>query len=99
MTPVPGSAVSTRSRRSAAPAVPSAPATPPAGGWAPPARARRGPPPRAADLVDPEPPLRPVAQTEPADPRRESLERHPAGCQLEPALEQRVVGEEPAELL
>ncbi len=51
------------------------------------------------ELVDREPGARPVAETEPADAGREPLERDPFRCQLEPALEQLVVGEELAQRL
>jgi hypothetical protein len=55
---------------------------------------RRGNLARSDELVDREPSLRAVTEAEPADPRGEPLERHPIGSQLEPSLEERVVGEE-----
>ena len=54
---------------------------------------------RADELVDREPRLGAVAVAEPADPRGQALEGDPLGGELEPALEQRVVGEEPPELV
>ena len=54
---------------------------------------------RPYELVDREAGLGPVAVAEPADPRRQPLKGDTLGSELEPALEQRVVGEEPPELL
>ena len=54
---------------------------------------------RADELVDREACFRSVAVAEPADAGRQPLEGDALGGQLEPALEQRVVGEEPPELL
>jgi hypothetical protein len=50
--------------------------------------------PAAYELVDRQPGNRTVAEAEPADPRGEPLERHALGCQLEPALKERIVREE-----
>src|SRR6185436_17055114 len=116
MTPVPGSVVSTRSRRSAIASVPSATTTIPA--WielpiptpppwwtlthvAPAATLtsafrigqsaiasdhdRRGHRPGANELVDGTPRFRAIAVAEPADPRREPLERHASRRQREPS--------------
>ena len=54
---------------------------------------------RAHELVDRQARSGAVAVAEPADPRRQPLEGDPLGCQLEPSLEQGVVGEEPPQLL
>src|SRR5512132_1208719 len=51
---------------------------------------------RADELVDREPRTGAVAVAEPADPRRQSLERDPPRRELQPALQQGVVGEEVA---
>ena len=48
----------------------------------------------ADELVHREPRLRAVAVAEPADAGGQALERHPLGRQLEPPLQERVVGEE-----
>ncbi len=50
--------------------------------------------PGADELVDREARLGPVAVAEPADAGRQALERDPLRCELEPALEERVVGEQ-----
>src|SRR4029079_10275927 len=54
---------------------------------------------RADELVDREARLGAVAVAEPADPRRQPLEGDTLGSELQPAEEQRVVGEEPPELV
>ena len=54
--------------------------------------------PERDELVDREAGARAVAEAEPADPGRQALEGDALGSELEPALEQRVVGEELAEL-
>jgi hypothetical protein len=51
------------------------------------------------ELVHREPRLRAVAVAEPADPRRQPLECHPLGRELEPPLQQRIVGEQPLQHL
>ena len=55
--------------------------------------------PAADELVDREARLRAVAVAEPADPRRQPLERDPLGRELEPALQELVVREELAQRL
>jgi hypothetical protein len=52
---------------------------------------------RADELVDRKARPRAVAEAEPADARREPLEGHALRRELEPALEEGVVGEEVAE--
>src|SRR5919202_1597434 len=52
---------------------------------------------RADEVVDRKPRLCAIAVAEPADPRRETLERHALGCQFEPLLEEPVVREELAQ--
>jgi hypothetical protein len=49
---------------------------------------------RPNELVDRQPRFRAVTQAEPADPCGKPLERDPLGSQLEPSLEEGVVGEE-----
>ena len=53
----------------------------------------------ADELVDREPCSGAVAVAEPADPRRQALECDPLGGELEPPLEEGIVGEEPPQLL
>jgi len=52
---------------------------------------------RANELVDRQPRARAVSVTEPADARGKSLEGNPLGRQVEPALEDGVVGKQAAE--
>src|SRR5215831_14858411 len=52
----------------------------------------------ADELVDGLPCARPVSVAEPADAGREPLESHPTWGQLEPAVEQPILREEPQEL-
>ena len=54
---------------------------------------------RADELVDREARFGAVAVAEPADPRRQPLEGDALGSKLQPAQEQRVVGEQPPELV
>ena len=54
---------------------------------------------RADELVDREARPGAVAVAEPADPRRQPLEGDALGSELQPAQEQRVVGEQPPELV
>ena len=54
---------------------------------------------RADELVDRKAGLGAVAVAEPADPGGQSLEGDTLGSELEPAQEQRVVGEQPPELV
>ena len=49
---------------------------------------------RADELVDREPGAGAVAVPEPADPGRQALEGDALGSELEPALEERILGEE-----
>ena len=53
----------------------------------------------ANELVDREARFGAVAVAEPADPRRQPLERDALGSELQPAQEQRVVGEQAPELV
>ena len=55
--------------------------------------------PRADELVDREPGAGAIAVAEPADPGGQPLERHPFRGQLEPALQQHVLGKQPPQLL
>ena len=52
----------------------------------------------ADELVDREPRPRAVAVAEPADPRREALERDLLGRHREPPLQEDVVGKQPLQL-
>ena len=69
-------------------------ATEPASRWSRPITIGAGQLARCDQLVDREPGLRAVAVAEPADPRRQPLERDALRGQLEPALQERVVGEQ-----
>ena len=69
-------------------------ATEPASRWSRPITTGACTAPDPDELVDRQTCSRPVAETEPADPRRQPLELDPVGCELEPALEDCVVGKE-----
>ena len=74
-------------------------ATEPESRWSRPITTGADTAPAADELVDRKPCSGAVAVAEPADPCRQALEGDPLGRELEPALEQVVVGEEPPQLL
>ena len=53
----------------------------------------------ADEFVDRKPSAGAVAVAEPADPRRQALEGNALGRELEPPLEEGIVGEEPPQVL